>query len=306
MNGKERMPLIVFIFCVLSLLAFTGKALASERNVSGVQEGCAAELPLMISAEERDEVISTVRDLLINDYVIYLQGGRTVISDALERENVSKITPFTPAMEAKLRKQEKSIIPLRVLRVDFEEVAALAEIEARNISDEEYEQMATRYRAYFGCSLKNLEGSLEEDRLRMELVYRAMESMASFSRIGYFDVLFRSCKVVDALDTGNQFIDPAAWDGSRFLVLDVSFKNIDAESRVPFSGSVFISIGGMMYEFDEPEQIMHRGYGVPLKGINPLVTYRTKLVYRVPEDSFKEVFWEPGRNSQGQRLYCGL
>jgi hypothetical protein len=89
-------------------------------------------------------------------------------------------------------------------------------------------------------------------------------------------------------------------------VLDVTYKNKDRESRIPFAGSAFISVGGSVYEFDQPESIMARGYGVPLQGINPLVTYRTKLVYRVPDESFRDVFWQPGRNLEGKRLYCSL
>src|SRR5690606_14924957 len=53
-------------------------------------------------------------------------------------------------------------------------------------------------------------------------------------RFGYFRTTINNCTIAKSVGTGSQYLEPERWQGSQFVVLDVSFKNEDAESRLPF------------------------------------------------------------------------
>lgn len=124
-------------------------------------------------------------------------------------------------------------------------------------------------------------------------------------RIGYFDVAVTGGKVNKQVGTGNKFIEPKQWEGSRFLTINASFKNLDTESRLPVEGSLFINYDGKEYEFDSVEPIMMEGYNIWFKKINPLITMKTKLVYRIPDEIHGPVYWRPGRNPTDTKLWVG-
>lgn len=123
--------------------------------------------------------------------------------------------------------------------------------------------------------------------------------------IGYFDVSIGKCSATKKLGTGNQFAEPKVWDGSRFFVVNAKFKNTDTESRLPVAGEMYVNYKGKEYKFDSVEPVMLEGYNIWFRQINPLVTMETKIVYRVPDEIEGEVFWKPGRNMSGTRLWCG-
>lgn len=122
--------------------------------------------------------------------------------------------------------------------------------------------------------------------------------------IGYFSVKINSCAVTDGPVTGNSYTEPKNWPGSRFVVIDASFKNIDQEGRLPSEGSLIIKHNGRELKYDSTETIMQEGYGIYFKSVNPLITMPTKIVYRIPNEVSGEVSWEPGRNLDGKRLWC--
>lgn len=124
-------------------------------------------------------------------------------------------------------------------------------------------------------------------------------------RFGHFNVTAKSCNISSAVGTKNRYSEPEKWDGSQFVVIDVLFKNMDKEGRLPLEGRLIIKTPeGEELKYDSTETIMESGYGIYFKSVNPLVTMPTKIVYRIPSDIVGEVLWEPGRNPDGKYLWC--
>ncbi|AZZ44825.1 hypothetical protein C1896_07815 [Pseudomonadaceae bacterium SI-3] len=124
-------------------------------------------------------------------------------------------------------------------------------------------------------------------------------------RFGHFRTAINTCTVAKSVGTGSQYLEPERWQGSQFVVLDVSFKNEDTEGRLPFEGALVIKqTDGKKLRYDSSETIMAEGYGIGFKSVNPFITMPTKLVFRIPDDITGEVLWEPGRNPDGKKLWC--
>ncbi len=159
---------------------------------------------------------------------------------------------------------------------------------------------------YLMCALKSVAAS-ESSRFASKVNFFINDAAGKFnaSDIGYFKVTVNSCSVKARVGTGNQFVEPKVWDGSVFLVIDASFKNMDTEGRLPVVGDALIESAGKEYVYDHSETILLEGYGVFLDSVNPLVTMRTKIVYRIPSEIKGEIYWRPGRNSSNIKLWCG-
>ena len=114
----------------------------------------------------------------------------------------------------------------------------------------------------------------------------------------YFEVTVNKVGVDTWINTGNEFSDLKEEDGSKFIVLNVTFKNIDNESRMIVEGSLFINYNGKDYKFDKSETIMADGWGLMLDQINPLIKKTTKLVYKIPNEITGNVYYKPGRTDQ--------
>ena len=125
-------------------------------------------------------------------------------------------------------------------------------------------------------------------------------------RIEHFEVTLFGCTVKSDLGLKNKSAGPKPSADSEFLILDVSFKNEDTESRIPLAGSVFINYGGKRYQFDSPETVWQDGWDLRFGKINPLLTERTKLAYRIPLHMRGDADWVPGRNQQNVKLTCGF
>lgn len=270
-----------------------------SRADSGAAANCEDSLSILLADDERAQIKEGVAFLVLDDYAGFLRGTDSVMGRILESPHRIGL-PDEIGEALKQARERVSQNPL-AFRVDLSAwLSSLAEFDVDELGSK------PGLTEYLACSVVGIlygDEYLVSERAEIQEFY---EGISSSSTVGYFDVELESCRVTNQLNTGNQFANPEVWEGSRFLVLDVTFKNKDKESRIPLPGSAFISVDGSIYEFDQPESIMARGYGVPLQGINPLVTYRTKLVYRVPDESFSDVFWQPGRNSEGKRLYCSL
>lgn len=125
------------------------------------------------------------------------------------------------------------------------------------------------------------------------------------ANIGYFSVTVDRAQYGRTVGTSNRYAEPKAWEGSRFFILHASFKNLDTESRMPAEGSLIVSYNGKEYDFDSVEPISAEGYNLWFRKVNPLVTVKTKIVYRIPNEIEGEVYWKPGRNPDGIRLWVG-
>jgi hypothetical protein len=121
----------------------------------------------------------------------------------------------------------------------------------------------------------------------------------------YFDVKVNSVKTSQMVDTGNEYLDLKPESGIKYLIMSVSFKNIDKESRMIIEGSVWVNYNGTDYEFDQSETLLADGWGLFLDQINPLITKTTKLVYKIPAELAGPAFYNPGRSEASERIFLG-
>ncbi|MCF8354997.1 MAG: DUF4352 domain-containing protein [Melioribacteraceae bacterium] len=145
----------------------------------------------------------------------------------------------------------------------------------------------------------------EANENKKEEVEEAFPTIGESLSTDYFQITLNKANVDTKVNTGNQFADLDEEPGNKFLILDITFKNIDDESRMFIDGSVYINFNGKEYKYDKSETIMLKGWGTMLDRINPLTTKTTKLVYKIPTEISGAVYWEPGRNYDDKRFFCG-
>ena len=121
----------------------------------------------------------------------------------------------------------------------------------------------------------------------------------------YFDITVNSVDIKNKVSTGNQFADLKPESGSKLLIMNVSIKNTDKESRMPFDGSVWIEYNGTKYEYDKAETILLDGWGLLLTQLNPLITKTTNIVYKIPAEVKGPATWNPGRSSSDEIIRLG-
>lgn len=112
----------------------------------------------------------------------------------------------------------------------------------------------------------------------------------------YFEVTVNSVEVVNEKKI-NDYTELKAEKDAKYLIINVTFKNIDKESRMVFDGSVFIDYNGTKYEYDHTETIFEEGWGLFLDQLNPLTSKTTNIVYKIPSEITGEATYKPERSS---------
>jgi hypothetical protein len=121
----------------------------------------------------------------------------------------------------------------------------------------------------------------------------------------YFQVTVNKAYLADRINTGNEFTNLKKQSGTQYLVIDVTFKNTDTESRTITDGEVKINYNGKDYTFDKSETILSEGWGLLLDEINPLTSKRTKLVYKIPSEISGVAYYHPGRSDDDSMIGLG-
>jgi len=121
----------------------------------------------------------------------------------------------------------------------------------------------------------------------------------------YFDVVVNNVTIDNHISTGNQFADIPEQPGNKFVILDVTFKNTDNESRMLTDGELIINSNGKEYKYEKSETIMLEGWGLIIDNINPLTTKTTKIVYKIPSDIKGVAFYRPGRAGHDEVILLG-
>lgn len=130
----------------------------------------------------------------------------------------------------------------------------------------------------------------------------------NYSKVGetvkddYFDVTVNSVDVVNSKKI-NDFEELKAEKDVKYLIINVTFKNTDKESRMVVDGSVFIDYNGTKYEYDHTETILEDGWGLFLDQLNPLTAKTTNIVYKIPAEITGDATYKPGRGSS--EFYLG-
>jgi hypothetical protein len=119
----------------------------------------------------------------------------------------------------------------------------------------------------------------------------------------YFDVTVNKFKINKSVKTGNMFSDIEPEEGNSFLILNVSFKNTNTESRMLFDGVVIVIMDGKEYKFDKSETVLAEGWSTTLKQINPMTTTTVNLVYKVPSDIRGSIYYQPARNYKKKKIF---
>lgn len=120
---------------------------------------------------------------------------------------------------------------------------------------------------------------------------------------GYFEVVIHKAYLSPTVNTGNEFADISAPEGSQFVILKTTFKNVDSESRMILDGKIEVNYQGKNYEFDKAETIAAEGWGLFLDQINPLTSKTTNLVYTIPKEVKGPAYYVVGRSDA--RIYLG-
>jgi len=121
----------------------------------------------------------------------------------------------------------------------------------------------------------------------------------------YFDVVVNNASIDNHISTGNQFVDIPEQPGNKFVILDVTFKNTDNESRMLTDGELIINSNGKEYKYEKSETIMLEGWGLIIDNINPLTSKTTKIVYKIPSDIKGVAFYRPGRAGHDEVILLG-
>jgi hypothetical protein len=121
----------------------------------------------------------------------------------------------------------------------------------------------------------------------------------------YFDVTVNNVKVVKKISDPSGYLSTEAGAGNKFLVIDITFKNTDNESRMVLDGELHINYQGKDFNYDKAETIVQEGYGLFLDQLNPLVSKTTKLVYKIPNEITGTAYYSPARADNDEQINLG-
>jgi hypothetical protein len=115
---------------------------------------------------------------------------------------------------------------------------------------------------------------------------------------GDLDVKVNSVGIFDWVNTGNEFSDLKPEQGIRYLIVDVTFKNVSGAAKTLFDGTLIVSSGSQTYKMDQSETILIGGWGLLLDKLNPLVSKNTKLVYKLGAEMKGMAYYQPHGTDQ--------
>lgn len=120
----------------------------------------------------------------------------------------------------------------------------------------------------------------------------------------YFQVTVTDVKISKSVKTGNQFSDLKPEEGNKFVILGITLKNTDNESRMMFEGKLIIDYNGKQYSFEQSEPVFAEGWGIT-ENINPMVTKKTKVVYKIPDEISGTAYYNPARSENDEVIFLG-
>jgi hypothetical protein len=115
--------------------------------------------------------------------------------------------------------------------------------------------------------------------------------------------------MVDTVMVFDSILDRGAavnlpWEeGNQYLVINISFKNTDNESKMVPDGTLEIDRGNYELKYDSPETLVQRGWGSLLQDIEPGITKKTRIVYKIPSSTTGKVYYYPDAANNGDRIF---
>ncbi|WP_442113081.1 hypothetical protein [Pseudomonas sp. NUPR-001] len=124
------------------------------------------------------------------------------------------------------------------------------------------------------------------------------------AEIGPFVVTVDSCTTSQNADFG--LIPVSSQPGSKFLILQATFKNTSNTGQLIVPGVLLMNHSGKTYTYNVIEPVLGDPIGVPQGPINPLIAQKVRVVYRVSDDVSGALRWQPGQNPDRLTLKCGV
>ena len=119
----------------------------------------------------------------------------------------------------------------------------------------------------------------------------------------FFDVKIDTLEVVDSVYDITRMIHLPAQNGNRYVVLSLSFKNNDMESKMIPDGRLCIDRGNNEIKYDDPEVLDGEGWGMVMENINPGITRKTKIVYKIPAHIKGNLYYYPDISFSEDRIF---
>jgi hypothetical protein len=121
----------------------------------------------------------------------------------------------------------------------------------------------------------------------------------------YFDIVVNSVKLDKSVNTGNPYTNLKPEEGNVYVIIDLTLKNTDKETRMMFDGSLVLDDNGKQMKYEQAETVLADGYGIIMENINPGITKRTKLVYKIPADAKGVLYYHPSRSGEDAMIALG-
>ncbi len=263
-----------------------------------------------ISPSVSRTIMEDTKLLVQQDVILYMSGSDTILGLMLEDRQMQTLANSSYLQEARDRlKRKRDFEPTFTVDGYSHESVAPASKRLDDLTGPSSKKLDIKgrenYVKYLGCGLAEILNDTSSLTATFKAYDNYVMSHVESATVGYFDIATGHNRISRKVGTGNPYAEPKTSQDSRFFIVDASFKNNDTESRLPSEGSLFINYKGKEYEYDSPEPIMLEGYNIWFRKVNPLLTVKTKIVYRVPNEIEGEVFWRPGRNGNNTRLWVG-
>lgn len=153
-----------------------------------------------------------------------------------------------------------------------------------------------------GCSNSTTESSTESAK---DVPAQNVIKYGQVLKTEYFDVIAKASGLYTNYADEEKGIDLPAEKGIMYLIIKLTFKNIDTESRMIIDGTIYTMHNGKEYKFDKSETILAEGWGILLDQINPLTEITTRVVYKLPTELEGNLLYQPGRAGETDRISLG-
>ena len=111
----------------------------------------------------------------------------------------------------------------------------------------------------------------------------------------YFEITVNSINFQNRVGNFNFPVYPG--QGNKFLVIDITYVNSDNEARTLRSGDVVVRADDKEFLFDTAEIVFADRY-IAFDKLNPMVTRKGYIVFKVPEGLKGKVFYKPASSSE--------
>lgn len=111
---------------------------------------------------------------------------------------------------------------------------------------------------------------------------------------GKIAVTLEKAELKSSVITGNRFADKKKEEGSQYLILSIKYKNITNQTvKLIDKGFVYVLVNNEVYKYDKPETILKDGWYFLARELPPMITFKTKLVFKIPDEKNIQILWAP-------------